>query len=201
MSSSLVSKTDVDALVTIALQWTETGHVDAMPEPARTVLRVTPESASEVGRQLWQANVDAFYFGGPREWCEPDVLEQGQAELELDGGTPYLAAYEFEALPGVVNPVAAGRVVNFFAYQTANDAWDPDDAFFRGGVAEPPFAAYFTTAVRWYSLALRGALPMDRVPQPLSPDLADAEDRLSDNGRDLPWGLTESDRDIFSRSL
>jgi hypothetical protein len=65
VSSELASKTDIDALVTIALQWTEDGHVDAMPEPARTVLRVTPEHASEIGRDLWQANADAFYFGGP----------------------------------------------------------------------------------------------------------------------------------------
>jgi hypothetical protein len=199
VSSHLVSKTDIDALVTIAFQWTEDGHVDAMPEPAKTVLRVTPENASNVGRQLWQTNADAVYFGGPPEGCDPDVREEAQAELELDGGTPYVAAYVFEALPGVASPVAAARAISFYAYQTEGDAWDPDDAFFRGGVTKPPFAAYFTTAMRWYSLALRGALPLDRVPEPLSSELSDAEDRLRDDRGDFPWGLEESDRDVFAR--
>lgn len=199
VSNHVVSKTDIDALVTIALQWTEDGHVDAMPEPARTVLRVIPDDASEVGRQLWQANVDAFYFGGPREYCDPDVREEAQAELGSDGGTPYVAAYEFEGLQGVVTPVAASHVAGYYSYQTANDAWD--DPYFRRGVMEPPFAARFITAIRWYSLALRGALPLDRVPEPMSSELSDAEDRLSDSRGDFPWGLEESDRDIFARAL
>jgi len=198
VSSHLVSKTDIDALVTIALQWTEDGHVDAMPEPARTVLRVTLENASDVGRQLWQTNADAFYFGGPPEGCDPDVREEAQKELERDGGTPYVDAYLFEALPGVATPWAAARVIRYYAYQTQGDAWDPDDAFYRGGVVEPPFAAYFTTAMRWYSLALRGALPLDRVPEPLSSELSNAEDRLRDERGDFPWGLKESDRNVFT---
>lgn len=197
MSSQLVSKTDIDALVSIALQWTEAGHVDAMPEPARTVLRVTPENASDVGRQLWQTSADAFHFGGPPEGCDPDVREEAEAELERDGGTPYVEAYVFDALPGVASPVAVARAISFYAYQTEGDAWDPDNAFYRGGVVEPPFAAYFTTAMRWYSSALRGALPLDRVPAPLSSELSDAEERLLDDRGDLPWGLEESDRDVF----
>lgn len=87
----LVSKTEIDALVTIAIQWTQDGHVDAMPEPARTVLRVTSEIASDVGRRLWQANAGAFYFGGPPEGCDPDVREEAQAELGRDYGTPFVA--------------------------------------------------------------------------------------------------------------
>ncbi len=87
LSSQLVSKTDIDALVTVALQWTEDGHVDAMPEPARTVLRLTQENASSVGQQLWQANADAVYFGGPPEGCDPDLREEAQAEPDRDGGT------------------------------------------------------------------------------------------------------------------
>lgn len=201
MSSQLVSKTDIDALVTVALQWTEAGHVDAMPEPARTVLRVTQENATAVGRQLWQTNADAVYFGGPPEGCDPDVREEAQAELDQDGGSPYVQAYVFEALPGVATPLAAARVVSFYAYQTEGDAWDPDDGFFRGGADEPPFAAYFTTAMRWYSLALRGALPLDRVPKPLSKELSDAEDRLLDGRGDFPWGLEESNRNVFIREF
>lgn len=199
MSNQLVSKADIDALVTIAMQWTEAGDVDAMPEPARTVLRVTAQNADEVGRQLWQANADAFYFGGPPEGCDPQVREEALAEREREGGIPYVAAYVFEALPGVAGPVAAARIINFYAYQTEGDAWDPDDTFFRGGVAEPPFAAYFTTAARWYSLALRGALPRDRVPEPLSGELSEAGARLMDDRGDFPWGLDETDRDVFVR--
>lgn len=103
----------------------------------------------------------------------------------------------FDALPGVASPVAVARAISFYAYQTEGDAWDPDNAFYRGGVVEPPFAAYFTTAMRWYSPALRGALPLDRVPAPLSSELSDAEERLLDDRGDLPWGLEESDRDVF----
>jgi hypothetical protein len=95
--------------------------------------------------------------------------------------------------------VAAAQVIGYYDYQTASEAWDPDDAFFRGGLAVPPFAAYFTTAMRWYSLALRGLLPLDRVPEPLSSELSDAEDRVVDNHGDFPWGLEESDRNIFAR--
>lgn len=199
MSSDLVSKTDIDALVTVAVQWTDGGHVDSMPEPARTVLKVTLQNASDVGRQLWQANADAFYFGGPPEGCDPETRAEAEAELARDGGTPFIAAYVFEPLPGVASPFAASRLARFYAYQTEGEAWDPGDPFFRGGVADLPFAAYFVTSMRWYSLALRGALPLDRVPEPLSSELTDAEARVPDDRGDFPWGLKDSDRDVFAR--
>ena len=47
--------------------------------------------------------------------------------LERDGGTPYVEAYVFDALPGVAGPVAVARAISFYAYQTEGDAPDPGE--------------------------------------------------------------------------
>ena len=47
-------------------------------------------------------------------------------------------------------------------------------------------------------MALRGALPLGPVPEPLSTELSDAEDRLQDERGDFSWGLKEADRSVFT---
>lgn len=169
MGAFLLSKTEIDAMVTVALRWTEHGDVARMPEPARTVLHVTPANATDVGTRLWQPNRDRF----------PDQE---------------LAPYEFEALPGKPGPLIAFRLAEYYEYQVAGDLWEDDPGW---NEEPPPFESYFSVALQWYAAVLLGRAERDRVPA-FHPEGDHAADLRGDPVYDaLPWGFDENDRDIF----
>ncbi len=192
MSVWVVSKTDIDALVSVALKWTERGDVARMPEPAASVLKVSRETASEVGTRLWAANHDAFNYGGPRRLCDSETLEE---VLAFPEDLVDMKGYGFEELPGTPAPETAVRLAGYYAYQTAGDYWEEVECWQDG---EPPFEALFTKSMEWYGLALLGLVRFDQVwirtPFEAGPDLS-ALPRYAQ----VAWGLDESDRDLFLR--
>ncbi|MEO5661749.1 MAG: hypothetical protein ABIR39_00565, partial [Nocardioides sp.] len=124
MSSWIVSATDIDSIVSIAHHWTATGALDMAPSQVRELLSVTDENASEIGRRLWQANVEANMFGGPRAYADPEIVEEAEAEAAEDGGIPNVREYSFQKFPGAPHPATAMRRIGYYRYQTANDTWD-----------------------------------------------------------------------------
>ena len=191
MSTWIVSKADIDALVSVALRWTETGLVDVQPPSVAAVLTVTPDSASEIGAKLWAANHDANNYGGPKSMADPELLE----ELDADDVVP-TPRYEFEAFPGLPRPQTAIHLAGYYAYQTAGDYWDrwewPD--------GEPPFEMLFHQAMIWVAAGLLG-IPRSDEPEDYSPFDTPIEDRVMDDPvtKASGWGLAESDRDLFLR--
>ena len=191
MSVWVVSKTDMDALITIAVHWTEHGDLARLPAPAASVLRVTRQTASQVGARLWLANHNTFNYEGPPEWQDPEYLAELNANPELLEQMP---DYGFEPLPGTPAPESAVGRSRYYRYQTQADYWDED--WWPDG--RPPFEMLFTTAMEWNGLAMLGlvdpaAFPADGI-LPGTVDLS-GYPRYEQSG----WNLKESDRDLFLR--
>ncbi len=191
MSTWIVSKTDIDAIVTVALRWTEAGLLEIQPASVQAILAVRPDSASEVGSKLWAANHEANNYGGPRELADPEFL----AELDAEDVVA-MPAYEFEALPGTPRPQTAIHLAGYYAYQTAGDYWDDED--WPNG--QPPFEMLFHQAMIWTAAGLLGiARPVE--PQNYDPYETSIEDQVMDDAltEASGWGLETHDRDLFER--
>lgn len=190
-----MSRTDLDAYVSIAHHWTAHRHLAHMPSDVATVLAVTDASATEVGRRLWRANHDAVNYGGPREHSDPELVAEVESVLADLAEMP---EYEFQPLPGTPAPEVAVRRANYYQFQTANEYWDAAELW---PDRTPPFERAFTEAVRWYGHVLLGTTRAERPP---------AYDRYRTSG-ELPdlkgwprydgagWCLDEADRDLFLR--
>ncbi len=189
MSNFVVSKEDIDAIVTVALRWTESGALDQMPPQAAEVLRVTRSNANEVGERLWSANHDSVNYGGPRDLVDPEVL----AEAEEYGEVEEMPAYTFVEFVGTPAPEVVMRLTTFYQYQTQCEHWD-ERYLWPNGVA--PFAARFIVAMEWYARTLLGLSPRDRVPGPDEERPEFPQDRFPAYQR-VPWGLGEGDRHMF----
>lgn len=191
MSSWIVSKTDIDAIVSVALRWTETGLMEVQPSSVAAVLKVTPGNASEIGARLWAANHEANNYGGPKSMADPEFLE----DLDPDdvAETP---SYEFEALPGLARPQTAIHLAGYYAYQTAGDYWDR----WEWPSGEPPFEMLFHQAMVWVAAGLLGISRSDE-PEDYNPFATPIEDQVMDDPvtKASGWGLSESDRDLFLR--
>ena len=112
MSTFLLPKVHIDALLTASIQWAD--HPEgfryfwAYSErlPTRSVRR---GNADRVGTMLWQAN---FARTGPaplEEWGEP---------------VDELPPYGFEELPGTARPLTVLSALACYEYQTADDPED-----------------------------------------------------------------------------
>ena len=191
MSTWIVSKTDIDALVSVALRWTETGLIEMQPPAVAAVLAVTPGNADEVGLNLWAANHDSNNYGGPKFMADPDFLKT----LNPDR-IAVMPTYQFEALPGLPRPQTAIYLAGYYAYQTAGDYWDRYD--WPNG--EPPFEMLFHQAMIWVAAGLLG-IPRGEEPGDYDPYDTPIEDALMDDPvtKASGWGLEDSDRDLFLR--
>lgn len=190
----LLSKADIDAYVTIALRWTERGEVATLPEPARTVLKVTRDTASDVGQRLWYGNVRGFIeFDDASFADDPGTLEEiEETRAWWESVTPYV----FQEFPGDPHPETALRRAAFYTYQTASDQWAE---WFLDDLDAPPWEAVFTTAMKWHALRQLGLLSSATVPEePFAEEL-----HVELSGRPIydasKWALTEADRSLFLR--
>ena len=190
MSRRLVSKADIDAYVTIALGWTERGEIQGLPEPARSVLTVTRDNASDVGQRLWYGNARRFIEFDEADFAhDPGSWEDVQEDKAWwESVTPYV----FEEFPGQPHPETAFRIAAFYSYQSADDDWE------RSSPDGPRFEVAFTTSVKWYALRQLGLVQSSAVPEPFADEL-----RVDLSGRPTydasGWGLSENDRDLFLR--
>ena len=193
MSVRIASKADIDAIVTVALRWTESGALEHMPDQVADVLRVTPENATEIGALLWRANHDSFNYGGPRELVEPEVL----AEV-LEYGAEEMPEYTFAELPGIPVPEVVVRLTSFYRYQTQCDHWDQTHLYADG---EPPFEACFIVAMEWHAMTMLHLASDDRVPEVAEwifvNRFADFPEDRFPAYRQVPWGLDDGDRQLF----
>lgn len=191
MSNLIVSKTDIDAIVSVALRWTETGLLKEAPAAVADVLLVTEDNATQIGSMLWAANHDTVNYGGP--FSELD-LEQ-YAEWDADEPVE-MPSYEFEPLPGFPRPQTAIRLAGYYAYQTAHDYWEPQD----WPQGKPPFEMLFHQAVVWTAAGFLG-IERPPTPQNYSPyESAIANQVMHDPVYEAaPWGLGTDDRDLFIR--
>lgn len=192
MSGLLLSATDIDAFVTIALRWTGAGVVAAQPRNVRDVLTVTDATATEVGRRLWLANHNAVNFGGPSELCDPEVL----CELLQDpGNLAVMPEYRFQPLPGSPAPETAIRRAHYYLYQTGGDYWE---AWKWAGAAQP-FEMLFTMAMEWVGRRLLGGRYVRESILRYGDDAIN-DDLYDDPGYDRSgWQLSDTDRDLFLR--
>ncbi|MGH3347504.1 MAG: hypothetical protein ACRDO4_11030 [Nocardioides sp.] len=194
MSRRILSKADVDAYVTIALRWTERGEVTFLPQPARSVLAVTRDTASDIGQRLWYGNVRGFIdFDDEAFDDDPGTLEDiTETRQWWESVTPYV----FDEFPGDPHPETVLRRVAFYTYQSAGDDWED---WFLDDLDGPPFEAVFTTSMRWHALRQLGLISSATVPdEPFAEEL-----QVELTGRPIydasGWGLTEDDRDLFLR--
>jgi hypothetical protein len=192
----VVSTETIDAIVTVALRWTESGVTEYMPAEAADVLRVTPENATEVGTRLLRANYDQFNYGGPRERLTPEeIAETPEYQPEYQQEMPQ---YTFAEFPGNPSPVVVVRLTDYYRYQTQNDYWTESytwlEPWTNGG---PPFEARFIFAMRWYAMAVLGLAPADQMPAATEERAQFPADRFPAYDR-VPWGLGEGDRQLFT---
>jgi len=80
VSNWIVSKTDIDALVSVALRWTEAGLLEATQPAVADILAVTLSTATELGSKLWAANHDTVNYGGPLS--ELDLVQYAQWDAD-----------------------------------------------------------------------------------------------------------------------
>jgi hypothetical protein len=196
VSVRIVSSADIDAIVTVALRWTESGALERLPAQAAQVLRVTPENATEVGIRLWLANHDTFNYGGPRELVEPEVVAEAE-EWDVE----VVPVYTFAEFPGVPLPEVVVKLVRYYRYQTQCDHWDQEWLWANG---EPPFAASFMVAMEWHAMVLLGLFPPDRMPGVddwLFERRAEFQEDRYPACRRVPWGLGDGDRQLFTSTL
>lgn len=170
VSSVRMDKAEIDAMVTTALRWTERGDVARMPEPARSVLQVTRDTATDVGRRLWGPNAD-------------HVPEDP------------LPDYVFEEIPGDPPPAIAHQLGAYYEYQFAGDDWEDAPGWNDG---PPPFESYFAVALQWWAAVLLGKADGASVPafDPMGDHAPDLQG-LPEYDK-LPWGFGD-DRDLFIR--
>lgn len=190
----LAAKADIDALITIALVWNESGELDRMPWATAQALRVTRDSTHALGQDLWIANYDAFFWGGPKEFADQDMVAETDPESVEEVPT-----YEFELLPGTPTYVHAVAMGSFYWGCTKNESWDSRDDFFRPGTDGPPRAALFSTAMMWWSLKQLGLTASPDMPaNPHEPDIFDALDLFRTRHGDLLyWGVEDLGRNVF----
>jgi hypothetical protein len=195
VSVSLCSKTDIDALVTIALRWTEAGLIPASPDWIRQILTVTSSNADGVGTRLWRANHDMYNFRGPSEMLDASAI----AEVRRERGDVLveMPTYAFGALPGVPRPQTAIALAGNYAYDTDGEHWErrwwPND--------QPPFEMLFHQAIVWTAAGLLG-IDRPTAPAPYNPEHTPIEDAVMDDPlfqAVLMQRLTDSDRDLFER--
>lgn len=118
MSVLLVSKVDIDALVTIALRWSNSVDSLRLSQAVHQAMHVSRSTADVVGTRLFQANWNAFHYGG-----DPDLLDdEGRGYFELHGIEPF-PGYNFSELPGAPLPETCLHLVGFYEHQTAGDNW------------------------------------------------------------------------------
>ena len=101
MSAFVVSKRDIDAIVTIALE-----------------LGVSTRPANLLGRLLWEENVKsvAYRYAMPKRHAEEHARYVADVE-----------AYRFEPLTLAAG--AAGKIVDCYAYQACeHNAWEASEA-------------------------------------------------------------------------
>lgn len=177
MSTAIVSRTHIDALVSVARAW--------LVEDAPTAGRGTPDPAlaaalsdpDGVGAMLWRANHDCFnYFGTPRAYLLAEAPED-LAEIEAGGEVheaPGLAGYRFEPLAGTPHPAVAAKLVAAYLYQVSDEAW------------------------------LEGLFPresafMDALHEALRRRIDPAAAETTPEYLATPWILADQDRDVFVR--
>jgi hypothetical protein len=201
MSRWIITKTDLDAYVSVAYRWTDVGLVERMPPELAEVLRVTDGNASEVGARLWAANHDASNFGGPKRLASPELI----TELEEGDEVVEMPSYEFEAFEGLPSPAVALNRASYFQYQTAGEYWEFRAAW-EDGVE--PFELRFTYAMEWWACDLLRIQPKVRLHHGSYRVLWYREDGPVDypitfktaDGRPV-WRLSDADRNLFSVPL
>lgn len=195
MSVWIVSREDIDAIVTVAVRWTEFGAIEHMPPAAADVLRVTRENATEVGTRLWRANHDSYNYGGPREFLTPEELEAPECQPEWVEEMPQ---YTFAEFPGNPAPEVVVKLTDYYRYQTQNDHWTESYTWTEPWAnGEPPFEARFIFAMRWHAMALLGLAPADQMPAATDEHVHFPADRFPAYNR-VPWGLGQGDRQLFT---
>ncbi len=164
MSSWMLSKVDIDALVTIAMRWSDTAP---LPVSAFGLVpaRITAANATAVGRELWLENWQ-------RNCWRPEE-ERDDDEVRV---SEMVHSYVFEELPGQPLDGTALRIIQCFCYQTANDEWEEQGTY----------GQEFYEAIR------------EAAEERVGPDLEVAFNKAP-GASETPWGLTENDRDLFTR--
>lgn len=107
MSSNLVSKTEIDLLLTAALHWGNPNFSYRLYiwAPNKMFGRtLTPENADEVGGVLWRENF---------------------LKAEWDQDPENAPSYTFERLPGTPTPVVVLKAIAHYSYQSEGD--QPDE--------------------------------------------------------------------------
>ena len=178
MSTHMVGKVDIDALVTVAMRFTAAQPLPLGPS-SPVPPRITESNADEVGRTLWVENWRLNWDLHPDFWDADEWDDRRWEEFDPQTANPpaEIDGYTFMELFGDPLAGTAGRIVAYYRYQTAGQLWsegsygrqfsDALDALISGG----------PVADRGYYEGLPGG------------------DRAY-----VPWGLKESDRDLFLRS-
>jgi hypothetical protein len=172
-----VSKADIDALVTVAMRLTE---IDALPVDLSSVVprHITEANADSVGRELWVENWRLNWD------LHPDVQESYDwgdesrwADFDPQTATPpaEIDEYTFMELFGSPLDATAARIISYYRYQTAGALW-----------SEGSYGRQFTDALQALIRRRNGS---------------EADSRRLPGGdiESTPWGLTDTDRDLFLR--
>jgi hypothetical protein len=192
MSNWIVSKTDIDALVSVAFRWTEAGALQETPPSVVELLTVTDSNATKIGVDLWRANHDTCNYGGPLSQLDLEQYATWDADPPVE-----MPTYDFEPLPGSPRPQTAIRLAGYYSYQTAHDFWQQPD--WPNG--EPPFEMLFHQAIVWTAVGLLG-LPRPPTPSDYSPYESDVPDSVIHDPiyEATPWGpWGPAERDVFVR--
>lgn len=170
MSSIECTKADIDALVTIALRWSQRGDAERMPAVVADVLWVTRDTATALGARLWNVNLEVARM-------HEALWEEAQE-------------YRFEELPGAPAPETALRLVEFYESQTIRSGH-----YLAARRGHPPFEYLFAEAMAWWARVLLGLADPDcfrSEPVDLDPLRSIAYEQSG-------WGLDDGDRDLFLR--
>ncbi len=147
MSVMLVSKVDIDALVTIALRWSNSVDSLRLSQAVHHAMHVSAQTADVVGARLLEANWNAFHYGG-----DPTRLDREARECFELQGIETFPGYAFDELPGAPLPETCLYLLSFYEYQAATDNW------------QGSFPEKFTSALRACAALQLGELRAEELP-------------------------------------
>jgi hypothetical protein len=173
VSYAEVTKDHVDALVTAAVRWRQTGVTSALGEAMRRELDLTKEGADRVGLALLLQNYYTMAYGE-----DPDELhDEERAMLDAEAASYDIVqptSYEFDELPGSPAPETVLALLAGYRYQSE---WE--------GTGLGKVSAFFAALDRAARVQLDGL---------------DAEEiRSLPRHVATPWMLGPDDRDLFIR--
>ncbi len=129
MSAWIVSKTHIDLLVTAGLQFADTyplswasDHPEDDSARWGSMVRLTSDTADRIGRMLWAENLASVAYRYDYDEDGERPGPEGFVDADVD-------RYEFQEVPGTLDPVVVLSSIACYEYQSAqHEAWPRSQA-------------------------------------------------------------------------